>query len=257
MLKRAICAITLALVFCATLVCTGFTAEKKLEILCAPAMRAAIEEMRIAFKKSTGVSTQISYEGSGALLAQLRLSPHGDLFIPADRFYTDEAVKTGLAESPRIFAYLVPVIIVQKGNEFKIRKLSDMMKPGLRIGLEDERAGAIGKVTAEVLKKNRIKVDKMNVVYWASKVDELANAIKLKSIDASIIWKPVAIQYPEDISIIEIPGKQNVVAPVSAGIVKSSTNKATAKKFLNYLTSKAGKAILAKYHYPTTDPSKK
>jgi len=256
MLKRAICTLTLTLLFCTTLVYTSFAAGKTLEILCAPAMRAAIEEMRTNFEKSTGVSTQISYEGSGALLAQLKLSPHGDLFIPADRFYTDEAVKTGLAESPKIFAYLVPVIMTQKGNEHKIHKLSDMMKTGLRIGLEDERAGAIGKVTAEVLKKNHIKVDKLNVLYWASKVDELANAIKLKSIDVSVVWKPVAIQYPEDSTIIEIPGKQNVVAPVSAGIVKSSTNKPTAKKFMSYLTSKAGKAILAKYHYPTTDPSK-
>lgn len=230
--------------------------SKPLEILCAPAMRAAVEDMRKGFQKKTGISTQISYEASGALLAQLRLKPHGDLFIPADRFYTDEAIKLGLAESPRVFAYLVPVIMVQKGNKYKISNLSDFTNPKLKIGLEDKRAGAIGKVTDEVLKKNKISVKKVNVVYWASKVDELANAIKLKSIDATIIWKPVAMQYTKEGIIIGIPNKKNVVAPVSAAIVKSSKNKDSARKFLNYMTSKAGKAVLAKYHYPTVDPSK-
>lgn len=249
-------ALTLSLVLAGLLLVSCGFAES-LEILCAPAMRKPIEEMRTIFQKQTKIDTQISYEGSGALLAQLKLKSRDDLFIPADRFYTDEAIKAGLAESPRVFAYLVPVIMVQKGNPKKITKLQDLRNPKLRVGLEDPRLGAIGKVTDQVLKKNKISPKKLNVVYWSAKVDELANAIKLRSIDATIVWKPVAIQYPKDATIIEIPEKQNVVAPVSAAIIKSSKKKAAAMKFLLFMTSPAGKSILAKYKYPTSAPIKK
>ncbi len=229
---------------------------KTLEILCAPAMRSPIEEMLVNYQRATGSRTQVSYDGSNIILGQLRLRPHGDLFIPADRFYADEAVKGGLAESPRVFAYLVPVMMVRKGNPFKVRKLTDLTNRSIRVGLVDERTAAIGKASAAVLKKNHIDVNRINVVYRATKVDELANAIKLKSIDAAIVWKPVAMLYPKDSDIVGIPSKLNLVVPVSAAIVRTSPNKAAARKFLEYLTSKAGKAILTKYHYPTPVTSK-
>ena len=258
LLKRIAVTIILAALVCALSGGPGSAAKSggSLELLCAPAMRAAIEDMLASFGKATGVRTQVSYDGSAILLGQLKLRPHGDLFVPADRFYADEAVKDRLAEDPRIYAYLVPVILVQKGNPHKVHKLTDLMQSGIRVGLEDARAGAIGKVTAAVLKKNHIDVAKTNVVFWATKVDELANAIKLKSIDATLVWKPVAMLYTRDADIVGIPGNRNIVAPVSAAIISSSTNKPAARQFLTYLTSRAGKAILAKYHYPTTDPSK-
>ncbi len=227
-----------------------------LEVLCAPAMRSAIEEMLTNYSRATGARTQVSYDGSNIILGQLRLRPHSDLFIPADKFYTDEAVKSGLAESPRVFAYLVPVIMVRKGNPYKVSKLADLTNRNMRVGLVDERTAAIGKASAAVLKKNHIDVNRIRVVYRATKVDELANAIKLKSIDAAIVWKPVAMLYPKDSDIVGIPSKLNVVVPVSAAIVKTSSNKTAAMKFLNYISSKAGRAILAKYHYPTAAPGK-
>ena len=261
MLKRFIAIVFLVVLAFTELAGTGFTADTRssgnLEFLCAPAMRNPIEEMLAKFKKDTGIRSQVSYGGSAILLSQLKLNSHGDIFVPADRFYTDEAVKAGFAGEPRIFAYLVPVIMVQKGNKFKVHKLTDLMNPDIRVGLVDARTAAIGKVSAAVLKKNHINVDKMNVVYKATVVDELANAIKLKSVDAVIIWKPVAILYTKDGDIINIPNDKNIVAPVSACIVKTSTNKVIARKFMNYIMSKAGKAILAKYHYPASDPGKK
>lgn len=244
---------------CIAIVCLAGSlsaAPRPLEVLCAPALRTPLEEMLANYRKATGARTSVSYDGSNIILGQLRLRPHGDLFVPADRFYTDEAVRSGLAESPKVIAYLVPVIMVQKGNPFRIARLTDLLNRKLRVGLVDERTAAIGKASAAVFRKNKIDVKRVNVVYHATKVDELANAIKLKSIDAAIVWQPVAIQYPKDSDIIGIPASMNTVVPVSAAVVKSSNNKAAARQFLAYITSKDGKAILSRFHYPTTAPKK-
>jgi molybdenum ABC transporter molybdate-binding protein len=219
-------------------------------------MRPPIEKMLIKFKKETGIGAQVSFEASNVFLGQLKLRPHGDVFIPADRYYTDKAVKSGLVEKPKVYAYLMPVIMVQKGNPLRVRNLVDLTHHSIRVGLVDERTGAIGNVSAAVLRKNNINIHKINVVYRATKVDELANAIKLKSIDAVIVWKPIAMLYPKDGEIVNIPNDKNVIVTVSAGIVSTSLNKPAALEFLRFLTSKTGKAILEKYHYPTIDPRK-
>lgn len=230
--------------------------NKTLEILCAPAMRPPIEEMLAKFEKDTGVHTEISFDPSNIILGQLRLRSHGDLFVAADRYYIDKAVKAGYVIEPQTFAYLTPVIMVQKGNPRKIRSLADLTHRSIRVGLVDERTGAIGNVSTTVLKKNHLNIENINVVYRATRIDELANAIKLKSIDAVIVWKPIAMLYPRDGEIVSIPDDKNVIVTVSAGIVGTSPNKSTARKFLKYLASKTGIAILNKHHYPTTDPRK-
>jgi len=248
--------IVLMSILSAGIAVTSSESSKTLEILCAPAMRPPIEGMLKKFEKETGIHTEISFDASNVILGQLRLRSHGDIFVAADRFYTDKAFKAGLLEKPKVYAYLVPVIMVQKGNPLRVRSLADLTHHSIRVGLVDERTGAIGNVSTAVLKKNHIHINKVNVVYRATKIDELANAIKLKSIDAVIVWKPIAMLYPKDGQIISIPNEKNIIVAVSAGIINTSTSKQAARKFLKFLTSKTGKAILEKYHYPTTDPRK-
>lgn len=258
-MKRSIAAILSIVLFgiaSASIILASGKSNETLEVLCAPAMRPPIEDMLRKFEKETGIHTEIAFDPSNVILGQLRLRSHGDLFVAADRFYIDKAVKAGYVLEPHTFAYLTPVLMVQKGNPHKICNLGDLTHHSIRVGLVDERTGAIGNISTAILKKNSININKVNVVYRATKIDELANAIKLKSIDAVIVWKPTAMLYPKDGDIVNIPYDKNIIVTVSAGIISSSASKPAARKFLKYLTSKTGKAILEKYHYPTTDPRK-
>jgi len=199
---------------------------------------------------------QISYGAANVLLQQLEMRPYGDVFIPADRYYTDRAIKAGIAQEPSLFAYLIPVIMVHKGNPHKIQSLADLTRKDIRVGLVDERIGAIGRLFVALLKKNHIRLSDVHTVYNAPMVCELANAVKLKSIDVAVVWKPTAMSYPKDAEFITIPSNKNIVVPVSAGIIKTSSDKVDARRFLKFMTSKTGKAILEKYNYPTSDPRK-
>lgn len=221
-----------------------------LEVLCAPAMRKPVEEILRAFERESGIRTQVSFDASNILLGQLRLRPHGDLFIPADRFYTDEAVKRRLAEAPLVITAFAPVIVVRKGNPHRVRTLSDLMNRKLRVGLGDERTAAIGKATVELLRRNKIPLAKMNVVYRATKVDELGNAVKVGAVDATILWDAVAWNYQGSVQVIPIPARQNRVVPVSAAILSASRQKDAARRLLRFLASEKAKAILRKHHYP-------
>ena len=94
----------------------------------------------------------------------------------------------------------------------------------------------------------------MHVVYHAAMVDELGNAIKLGSIDATITWDTSAANYPNDCQAIAIPVAQNIMVPVSLSVISASGNKAAAEQFISFATSLPGQTILHKFAYHTTAP---
>ncbi len=227
-----------------------------LRVLCAPALRKPAEVLFAAFTRLTGTKVEVSYNGSNVLLGQLKLQVPGDVFMPADNSYTDEALKQRLVENPKSLCYLIPVMMTHKGNPFHIQTLEDLRRPEAQIGLGDARAAAIGKVTEELLVKNHLSANQLHVVYYADMVDELGNAIKLGTIDAAVVWNTTALNYPNTSETVMIPLDKNIVVLESLSVVAASSNKPLATQFINFATSPAGKAILQKFAYRTDLPSK-
>lgn len=254
--KRFICVLAIIALACCllSLGVNAAKAPKTLELLCAPALRPAMEDAMVKFQKQSGVKCQVSYEAANILLGQLKLRSHGDVYLPADRTFIDQGMKARLVNTPVDYAYLIPVIMVAKNNPYNIRSVADLTNRKIKVGLVDERTGAIGKISARIFKKNYVDINKINVVYRAAKIDELYNAMKLKSVDAVIIWKVVAMMHPKDGEIIEIPLNKNIIATVSGGVVNTSKNKTAAVKFLKFLKSSAGQSILKKHHFTTKHP---
>jgi predicted RNA-binding protein with RPS1 domain len=108
-------------------------------------------------------------------------------------------------------------------------------KPGVRVGMGEERTAAIGKVTLDLLKKDGIAADafKKNVVYTSATVNELGDAVKLGHIDAAIVWSAEARYYPNDADMVAIPVKQNIVVPVPAAVLTCTGDKEAAQQFVD------------------------
>ena len=136
--------------------------------------------------------------------------------------------------------------MVAKGNPKGIEKLSDLTKPGLKIGQADESAAAVGRLTPKIMSLNGVDVAawKKNVVMTTPTVNELAVAVKLKTIDATVVWKAIALNYIKDSDIISIPADKNIMPEVGVAVLLSSSNKETAKKFIDFMVSEKGREIL-------------
>ena len=95
-----------------------------LRIFCAANMRKSVEELAKEYYKKYKVSIEADYDGSGILLARLRLvEKHADLYLAADDFYILKAREKGLVAESLPVAYMRPVIAVQKGNPKGITKV--------------------------------------------------------------------------------------------------------------------------------------
>lgn len=222
-----------------------------LVVLCGAAIRPPMAESAAEFEKKTGQKLQLTYGASNLLLGQLSISKDGDIFIPGDEWYTDEAHKRGLVEKPDVVAYFVPVIMVAKGNPKRVNTLKDLTKSGLRLGLADERTAAIGLVSLNLFRRNDISLEevKRNTVYHSTTAPELGNALKLGHIDAAINYMPVASLYSADCDIVSIPDQQNIISSIPIAVIKSSNNKDAARRFIDFILSTAGQNIFKKHHY--------
>lgn len=206
-----------------------------LTIYCAAGIKPPVEAVGREYERIYGVPIQLQYGGSGTLLSNLRVARRGDLFLAADDSYLAIARTNHLVEEVIPLARMSPVIAVRKGNPKNIRALEDLWRADIATALANPDAAAIGKITRELLQESGdwAALEKHAKVFKPT-VNDVANDIKIGTVDAGIIWDATARQYPElemvKVAILE-PGEQRV----SIGVLKFSQHPTTALHFARYL----------------------
>lgn len=225
--------------------------KEELILYCGAGIRPPVAECVEAFGQKHGVKIMTDYAGSEILLSRIRLTGKGDLYMPGDKHYVQQAADEGMILSQRKVCYFVPTILVSKDNPHGIEGLDDLLKPGVRLGLGDSKACAIGRKTKKIFEKNNIAwsaVEK-NLKVQSQTVNELGMQIQAGSLDAVIVWDAVAAYYTEHGKEVPIPVEDNVISTVDIGILKSSVDTEMAEKFVEFITSQEGQSIFKKHSY--------
>jgi len=219
--------------------------RNSLFMFCGAGLREPATKLINTFRKKTGIRVEATFTGSGCLLAQITIGQSGDLYMPGEEWYMNQAKARGYVTDSKIVTYFIPVIMVQKGNPKKIHSLKDLLKPGVRVGIGEPKAAAIGDFTPKFLKANGVSMQalKKNVVATFGTAPELGNSIKLGAVDATIQWDAVASWYLDDVDVIAVPITKKTISPVPLGILKFTKHRDEALKFLEFVSGPEGKAI--------------
>lgn len=217
-------------------------ASESIDFYCAAGMKLPVESVVKDYEKEFGIKVNIIYGGSGTLLNNLEVAQKGDLYLAADYSYIDIARDKGLVAEAIPVNQLRAGIAVPKGNPFNVKTIQDIIdNPKVKIGLANPDAASVGKFTRNVLKKykyweaveKRVKTDGV----FTGTVNELANKLKLNSIDVGIVWDAVAAQYPE-LEFINVSEFDSKPKNTTIGILKSTENSVRALHFARYLSAK-------------------
>ena len=225
-------------------------ASTSLHVYCGTGLRPPMEDLAELYTRETGVEVDVSYAGSGCLLSQLTFARRGDLYMPGEIFYMDQAQTRGHLLEFKPVASMVPVIMVQKGNPKRIASLQDLAKPGLKVALGEADAAAIGRETNALLDRAglREQVEK-NCRMRAVNIAELGNVVKLKAVDAVIIWNANAVLWADSTQTIPIPAKYYKPAQTCMGVLTFSENPSVARGLMELAASERGQAIFEKHGY--------
>ena len=234
----------------------GQSKEQELLLYCGAGIRPLADELIETFGIKYGIKVVPDYAGSEVLLSKIKLLRMGDLYMPGDKHYVAQAAQEDMILSQSTVCYWVPTILVQKGNPKKIRELQDLLKPGIKLGLGNPAACAIGRTSKQILAKNNIswKDVEKNLAYQSLTVNELGMQIQAKSLDAVIVWDAMARYYSEYGDEVPVAAENNVISAIDIGVLKFSGHKELAAKFVDFVTTEPGQKIVSKYGYRTKPP---
>jgi molybdate transport system substrate-binding protein len=232
-------------------------AEKTLTAFCGAASKPPLEEAAQKFKEKTGIQVDLQFGGSGTVLSQMKLARRGDLYIPGSPDYMILAERQGLMDpqSIKTLAYLVIAIDVQRGNPKNIQNLSDLAKPGIRVGIGNPEAVCVGLYAIELLERNKLLQDvRANIVTHAPSCEAVASLLVMKKVDAVIGWKEFSKWNPEQIEAVLLkPEEIPRLAYIPAAVSTYSRDPQSALAFIDFLASPEGQAIFTKWGYLTTE----
>ncbi len=221
------------------------------------ASQPVMQEAAAAFKEKTGVEVFLNFGGSGTMLSQMTIAKSGDLYIPGSPDYMAKAEVQGAVDPATIrkLAYLVPAIIVPKGNPAGIQSLADLAKPGVSVGIGDPSSVCIGLYAVEVMDYNGL-LDAIgpNIVVHASSCSQTAALAAMKSVDAIIGWRVFGSWDPDTTDVVLLGQDQLPrIAYIPGAVSTYSKDKKDAQAFLDYLASPDGQAIFARWGYLATE----
>ncbi len=159
----------------------------ELRLLAGAMLRPAIEETITDFERREGVRVTRVYNGCGILVAQMRAGQAPDAFFACDREFMDQ-VHDLFGPATTVSGNQL-VILVPKGNPHGIKRLKDLGKPGLRVGVGHEKQCAMGVLTQQTLRQDRVdQVVMKNVKVQSPTGDMLVNQMRTGSLDAAIAY---------------------------------------------------------------------
>lgn len=207
-------------------------------VYCAAGLKAPIEAVARAYEQETGASIQFQYGGSGTLLSNIRVTKSGDLYIAADESYITTAKQDGLLAETIPLARQHPVIVVQKGNPKAISSIDDLLRPEVSFALANPDAASVGKLTKNLLEQSgQWAAIQAKVKVLKPTVNDVANDVKIGSVDASIVWDTTAAQYVE-LEAISTPAFDQAVETITLGVLTASKQPTAALRFARYLSAR-------------------
>lgn len=207
--------------------------------------------------KAKGVLSDVTFNfaGSQALATQLSQGARTDVFASADGRNMDAAVASGAVDAHASRPLLTNRLVVVASKDGSVRTLHDLVRPGLKVVLAAPSVPA-GGYSVQALEKLSASPEYgadfgarvlANVVSREENVRQVLAKVALGEADAGIVYATDADN--GNVTTIPIPDEYNVVARYYVASTLSAPNPDGARRFVEYVLSPEGQAVLAEYGF--------
>jgi molybdate transport system substrate-binding protein len=205
-----------------------------------------------------GVRVDLSYKGSGYFLPELVRTGEGDLFMPGEEYYVLQAVERKLVASydpaRDVAARFITVILVPRGNPAGVRGLADFARPGVKVGLGDAAACAVGVWHEKLLARaGLLDAVRANAVMMAKCIPELGNAAQHRAIDATVVWASTAVLYLRDCEVIPLEPRLRGCIRLPVVRLAGARRPELAERLRDFLLSDEGRRGFESHAYCVRD----
>ena len=230
--------------------CSGPARAEDLFMYCGAGLRQPVDVLLENYRQQTGVNTVVEFGGSGQLLARFKATGKGDLFLPGSHFYIRQLKKEGQVLFSLPVVLHTPVVAVNKKMADTIKTFADLAKPGVRVGLGDPKAMALGRTAEDILRNSGLKEAILkNTVVRAATVKQLTLYVVRGDVAAAIVSRADAFQNPDSLVFFEIDPNWYTPEIVTVATLKTASDPAEARKLAEYFGSPHAIEVFGKYGF--------
>ncbi len=189
-------------------------------------------------------AARFQFAGSNQLAFQIRNGAPADVFASASPVYTQELLRAGLVEKPRLFATNSLVLAVPRSNPAKIRTVQDLAKrPNLKLVVAGAKV-PIGLYTREVLKRLGLLRVLRKAVSQEPDVKGIVGKIAFGQADAGFVYATDVRASSSRLIAIPLPPRSQPTVRYEVAVVKGTKNRAGALELVTDLLGEGGRREL-------------
>ena len=223
-----------------------------LTVSAAASLTNAFNEIGPAFEAANpGTKVQFNFAASGALLQQIAKGAPVDVFASADQETMTQAEQQRLVK-PATRANFVSnslVVIVPQDAASVPKTLADLNVPAVkRVAIGVPASVPVGRYAKAVLERANLWPAIEAKMIGAQSVRQALDYVARGEVDAGFVYGTDAAVMPGKVKIaFTVPTDAPLLYPIAP--IAASGNSAAAQKFVAYVTSPEGQAVLAKYGF--------
>jgi molybdate transport system substrate-binding protein len=235
--------------------CSGNSGESNtLYVSAAASLKNAYEEELIPMfqEQNEGVTVLGDYGSSGDLQTKIEEGNDADVFMSAATKQMNALIEEGIVDESDNVELLENkiVLIVPTSSTLELSSFEDITKAS-SIALGDPASVPAGQYAQEALTNLNVYDKITDKVSLAKDVTEVLNQVAEGSADCGIVYATDAISMSDKVKVVaEAPEgslEKKVIYPVA--VIKESTHKEMAQKFVDFLQTDEALAVFEKYGF--------
>jgi molybdate transport system substrate-binding protein len=224
-----------------------------LTVSAASSLKDAFTEIGKAFDAANNCKTTFNFDASGTLEKQIEGGAPVDVFASAAMKQVTALTGKQLADASSVkkFAANQMVLVVPANSTLGLTGFQGLTKAGVgKITYGDPKVAPQGVAAEQILTKLGILSTLKSKIVHAENASQAVTYVISGNVDAGIIYASEAKAAGDKLKVIATADQSwytKVVYP--AVLISASNEKDLGQKFIDYLVSSDGQAILAKYGF--------
>lgn len=224
----------------------------EITVSAAASLTNAFQELKPLFEKAApGTTLLFNFAASGPLLKQIESGAPVDVFASADQETMNQAVaKKLIVETTRKdFAANTLVMITPSDSMLGLKAPKDLSNPKVeRIAIGNPDSVPVGRYTRQSLTAAGLYDALKPKFILGESVRQVLDYVGRGEVQVGFVYNTDAMIAKDKVKVAsEMSAHDTVTYP--AAVIAASQKKAEAEKFLAFITSPEGQAVLAKYGF--------
>jgi molybdate transport system substrate-binding protein len=228
---------------------------QEIRIAAAADLKLAMGELSETFEKQTRTKVNVTYGSSGNFFSQMQNGAPFDLFFSADIEYPKKLQAAGLAEQGTLYEYAIGRMVIWAPSVAK----TDVAKLGWnalldasieKIAIANPEHAPYGRAAVAALQKAGIYEQVRAKLVYGENISQAAQFVQSGNAQAGIVAMSLAVSPAmRGGKRWDIPADMHPPLEQGAIVLNGARNKGSARAFLDFVKSPAGRAILANYGF--------